>query len=303
MSRTAAGYFGRASSSQPEVITGDRECEACGYNLRGLREGGRCPECGAAIPPELTTTGDHALSSMPLRVIRIFQRGAWLATAAVVAVGAMNIAIIFGWLPGEARLWVIGAAAAAWVAAAWMLTPAMTIPEAVSRGFSRDGVTRRIARWGQVGWLVAYAAVLAGEFIPGAELAAAVLLGLGALAGAVGLIAAAVMMERLAEWARDDAAQNAFHWFEWLMPASIIGVTIFSGASLVAAVLGLLMVAAMLIFVFGLLMLTKSLTLAGVHSMEYIEREQRRRERRQRDQEAFDARIEALNRANAERGD
>jgi len=130
-----------------------------------------------------------------------------------------------------------------------------------------------------------------------------VLLGLGALAGAVGLIAAAVMMERLAEWARDDAAQNAFHWFEWLMPASIIGVTIFSGASLVAAVLGLLMVAAMLIFVFGLLMLTKSLTLAGVHSMEYIEREQRRRERRQRDQEAFDARIEALNRANAERGD
>jgi uncharacterized repeat protein (TIGR04138 family) len=32
-----------------EVINEDLPCDECGYNLRGLREGHRCPECGAPI--------------------------------------------------------------------------------------------------------------------------------------------------------------------------------------------------------------------------------------------------------------
>ena len=35
--------------AQPYEITEDTECLACGYNLRGLRTDGRCPECGTAI--------------------------------------------------------------------------------------------------------------------------------------------------------------------------------------------------------------------------------------------------------------
>lgn len=38
-----------------EIIV-DHECKKCGYNLRGLREDGRCPECGTPIG--LSTTGD-----------------------------------------------------------------------------------------------------------------------------------------------------------------------------------------------------------------------------------------------------
>lgn len=35
----------------PGVIDDDRRCLACGYQLRGLREGRRCPECGRPIIP------------------------------------------------------------------------------------------------------------------------------------------------------------------------------------------------------------------------------------------------------------
>jgi hypothetical protein len=38
------------------VIAVDHECKRCSYNLRGLREDGRCPECGTPIG--LSTTGD-----------------------------------------------------------------------------------------------------------------------------------------------------------------------------------------------------------------------------------------------------
>jgi uncharacterized repeat protein (TIGR04138 family) len=39
-----------APADQHSVINEDLPCEDCGYNLRGLREGHRCPECGALIP-------------------------------------------------------------------------------------------------------------------------------------------------------------------------------------------------------------------------------------------------------------
>lgn len=37
-----------------EIITYDRHCGQCGYNLRGLPVDGVCPECGYPIPRSLT---------------------------------------------------------------------------------------------------------------------------------------------------------------------------------------------------------------------------------------------------------
>jgi uncharacterized repeat protein (TIGR04138 family) len=39
----------RDDGDEPEIVE-DEPCGRCGYNLRGLREGHRCPECGAPIP-------------------------------------------------------------------------------------------------------------------------------------------------------------------------------------------------------------------------------------------------------------
>jgi hypothetical protein len=38
-----------SSSQEDDVIAEDMPCIRCFYNLRGLREEGRCPECGTAI--------------------------------------------------------------------------------------------------------------------------------------------------------------------------------------------------------------------------------------------------------------
>jgi uncharacterized repeat protein (TIGR04138 family) len=37
----------------------DEPCEKCGYNLRGLRVGGKCPECEHVIPPAFPPEADQ----------------------------------------------------------------------------------------------------------------------------------------------------------------------------------------------------------------------------------------------------
>lgn len=42
-----------AMGAERPVITGARACAGCGYDLRGLREGDQCPECGRVIALDL----------------------------------------------------------------------------------------------------------------------------------------------------------------------------------------------------------------------------------------------------------
>jgi len=50
----------------------DAACGECGYNLRGLGTGGRCPECGAPIAASL---GGAGLEEAPVRWLRRVHRG------------------------------------------------------------------------------------------------------------------------------------------------------------------------------------------------------------------------------------
>ncbi|UCD76027.1 MAG: hypothetical protein JSV91_03715 [Phycisphaerales bacterium] len=47
------------------VIRDSVHCRSCGYNLRGLAAGGRCPECGSEIWQSVLHTVDPAASRLP----------------------------------------------------------------------------------------------------------------------------------------------------------------------------------------------------------------------------------------------
>lgn len=63
------------------LITADRECLGCGYNLRGLPEGGACPECGRTIVARGPGADEPPMSAAPT---------AYLAT---LSLGAMAMAV------------------------------------------------------------------------------------------------------------------------------------------------------------------------------------------------------------------
>lgn len=296
----------QAAPQAAPVIDVDRRCVGCGYNLRGLRLGINCPECGmpSVLPPDI----DDPLSTMPMRVILMLVRGCWVAAICVVLtviallaerMGAVDRKIVMPILAGLAVLW--------WGATFW-LTPAFTIPQAIKRGFGPHSRLRMLARWLQLGWVVASVAAAITALLSPAALAAplAFFQFVGLVIGLAGLVILAILMERLAEWARDEDAQQMFNWAMWGWPiAMILYATV---GPVISAWLGsgghyriglvffmLFWIAAIGTFPYGLLMLSKSVTLSILHNIEYRDREQRRQERDQERIERAGARAARTN--------
>ncbi len=60
----------------------DRACSKCGYNLKGLKTGDRCPECGTVIGLSKITPGSGGqFSEAPTEFIKLLRLGAVLVAA------------------------------------------------------------------------------------------------------------------------------------------------------------------------------------------------------------------------------
>lgn len=64
------------AAPRSQALTFDLPCPRCGYNLRGLRENARCPECGSLVADAIT--GDWLVLAHPRWVARI-EQGAMLS--------------------------------------------------------------------------------------------------------------------------------------------------------------------------------------------------------------------------------
>jgi hypothetical protein len=266
------------------IIETDRPCMSCGYNLRGLRLGIECPECG--MPSKMPEGIDDPLSLMPKRVILAFTRGCWVAS---LCVGAMIAIVVANQFPDWPRIYSLAAMAGlsvAWVGAAAWLTPAFTIPQAVIRGFSRASRLRRAARYCQWGWVMSASAMFILALIKNPSSATEHLLWwpkwLGFAIGMTGIVLLAILLERLSEWARDGDAEKMFNWATWGLPIATPLLLADLDHPVARMFVLLMWLVLACTFPWGLISLSGAVTLSILHAKEHREREERRDERARR---------------------
>jgi hypothetical protein len=263
------------------VIAGDRACAGCGYNLRGLRVGTACPECG--LPTVAVANIDDPLSVMPTRVILAFIRGCWVASICVAALLGLVVALQFRAMNRDEFVMCLAALSVLWLGAVLWLTPAFTLPQATLRGFTHRSRLRQAARWLQWGWVIAAFSELLQLKLSIASAGINQLLTIGQVggfaAGLIGTMLMSILLERLADWTRDADAERMFNWATWGLPIAT-ALLLWNPSHVLmrlAFLLAWLLVAAT--FPYGLLSLSKSVTLSALHSLEHKDRQRRRNER------------------------
>ncbi len=297
-----------AKAGVAAIIDIDRECVGCGYNLRGLRYGMPCPECGLISTLAAGGAGgeiDDALSLAPPRVILAFIRGCWAASIIITLVVGLIMAQRFPDWNAKVSRWGLFGLALLWLCAVMWLTPAFAIPQAASRGFWRRSRLRKATRWMQLGWpLAAGMTLLQHEITLTTQTAALTqaVFTVSALVGLTGTILLSIMLERLSEWARDDRAQNLFNWAMWTIPITTLLLVVDIPLPMVGLIFGILWLIGIALFPYALLSLSSAVTLCIVHSYEHRQREERRADRDRRHEEKIARTVQTMDAERARRG-
>lgn len=176
--------------SVPVVIEHDVRCQGCGYNLRGLRSDGRCPECGAAV---VLSFLDNVLQFANPDWLRKVTRGAWVTTFAFgggfLVTAVAFIAALVGRFVGLALPLVLLGCMCATVlmlmTGAW-ITAAPHPSDSQRESWSAP---RRLIRYGVAAIPCTAVAAATAYFVSGSQALAAVL-ALGSPLGALGLLGA-----------------------------------------------------------------------------------------------------------------
>jgi hypothetical protein len=133
-------------------------------------------------------------------------------------------------------------------------------------------------QWLQVGWLVAIVATLLDVAITSNNPQFLVLprvAQLGCFLGFLGLFLLAIMLERLAEWARDKPAETVFNWAVWCLPFLALSIVWTPGLLVVRVLMNLLALVALFTLPIGLISLAKSVSYSVYHSIEHTDRQER----------------------------
>jgi hypothetical protein len=214
---------GRAKPSFQEVIDTDRPCGRCGYNLKGLPAGGRCPECGTAIVRgnrKGAARFSDNLTDAPLYYLKTLAAGTWMLGGGV---GCIVLMVLWEWL-AVFRLvrvpnsWPMVVAATFGVASLmwWVGVYICTAPRPVSERTLRDAMLESVAlRWvnrsTQAAWVASAVAFFAGERLPAPQDEWAQWASLAfAIIGVLGVIPLAIQFSSLAEWAGDTDLAGKF---------------------------------------------------------------------------------------------
>jgi predicted Zn-ribbon and HTH transcriptional regulator len=213
------------------VIMEARPCRKCGYDLKGLRVGGKCPECGEPIRARRKSFGprEGTLSDAPPAYIRALRSGFWIMTAAVLGSLLGSIVSLFAPIIGGA-LSVL--AALSWVGGVWIISNPRPDPFPMLENPILDSARYRlIVRAAACAWpvsvIIGAVAEIAAPVAPAPGTPAApvsilfgVLIALRVLAGVASyaaLIPICIFVGDMAFWMSDDSGGWRLRAAAWAM--------------------------------------------------------------------------------------
>lgn len=228
----------------PTLITTDRTCVKCGYNLRGLSIGGVCPECGRKIQSHkhLPRYADQMIAA-PMPWLRGFSLGTLLLAIGGTGMVLSAVACMFITLPAappvgggggswqEAMLWLPPIFAAIWSVGVFFTMRPRPVTPATLEDPSREWRRARLAaQASQPFWLIGFilAVIATGPGVAGV-LSAWVALGSIAIAAA-GCGPLFYILSNLAYWASDTGLADRLRICAWSIGvATVLLLLILSG--------------------------------------------------------------------------
>ena len=281
-------YRKYSAALKGELIEADRPCKQCDYNLRGLKIGGVCPECGTAII--LDNPFRDSLCDAPRGVILRLSAGFWMTLGSLAILIAMPFVIV-SWRSNMivAIYAVESIAAGLWLLGIWFITTPINTPNGAKFCFARSSKLRIAARWMQIPWLLLILLEVGVTLTtprfgisPLTQIEDILFLPLFIL-GLVGFVLLGLLLMNLAHWSSDMSAYRMLNWAVWGLPISTLGLML-SGTNIVLGLLSCTMILLWLfsIFSFGRAMISlgASVTWAVHHSRQIAERDMRLHRRR-----------------------
>lgn len=210
------------------AIAHDHQCKRCGYNLRTLREDGRCPECGT--PVGLSIRGDLLRFADPdwgESVAKGLKIILWMILVSIV----INLAST--WLfPGKSVVGAILGLLTGMVSfyGVWL----MTTPDPSGIGEDPNLTARKVVRISLVVGLAGSGAALVGTATGGIPTTAvstsvAVAGALAALVNLVGEFATFIFYEKLAMRIPDVAIADRARFLKWAFTIALAIVVLGAG--------------------------------------------------------------------------
>lgn len=232
----------RSSDHPNDLITKERACERCGYDLRGLKVGDRCSECGAVIRSTKSGKDSDSINTCSMEYLRKIHAGAWLAMVGFVIFLASLIA--FGHWYGTTYFWLVGlialGCASVWIAGVFMLHTPRSMRTDVVNADGRPALYWWIVwnRLTQAAWVVALLTLMTsdavdlkynvmGGVVGGNPWLAGILHTAGlvmcAISG-IGVFTTYLYLSWLSTWAGDDGLSTRFRFS---LPFGLFGLAFF----------------------------------------------------------------------------
>jgi hypothetical protein len=239
-----SGYFSRKylryrellenrSESASAVIEDDVHCKSCGYNLRGLPRGRRCPECGAdslALEPgQMVTEGgvvrrpliDAMATGSEANRAR-WRIGLTVAETCVLVAFLSGLVYYFGGIMGRpVEMEAVYVLFGGLTSVAWVIAVPMLLPHRLCEQWPWMHGARQYVLWTQLLWIVGYS-LWSIRLFGGGGAGLVVVDHVARFVAGSGVIVLAVILRHVAEEAELDVAERRLNAAVYFLPITAV---------------------------------------------------------------------------------